>query len=156
MSKRNFGNYQVELDMDATENWYATSEGWGCECGHCRNFLKLAKKKNFPYALQKFQMNLVFLLKKRPMYVNYIRMMQAVIINSVIELPAQSLMCLVKKRPKTGMKDDAVKSHIRMEHRISLNRTLIWSSTQHCLGIQKKCESVNWCYKYQSIPDLPK
>lgn len=48
MTKHNFGNYQVELDMDATENWYATSEGWECECGYCRNFLKLAKNKKLP------------------------------------------------------------------------------------------------------------
>ena len=48
MEIRNFGNYRVELDMDATTKWYAQSEGWGCECGHCRNFLELAKKKELP------------------------------------------------------------------------------------------------------------
>jgi len=48
MKKRSLGNFQVELDVDATAKWYAQSEGWGCECGHCRNFLELAKKKELP------------------------------------------------------------------------------------------------------------
>ena len=48
MKKRNFGNVQVELDVDATTKWYAQSKGWGCECGHCRNFLELAHKKELP------------------------------------------------------------------------------------------------------------
>ncbi len=48
MKKHNFGNYQVELDIEATSKWYAHSESWGCECAHCRNFLKLANKKELP------------------------------------------------------------------------------------------------------------
>lgn len=48
MNKHSFGNYQVEFDMDATTTWYSNSNGWGCECGHCRNFLELAKKKELP------------------------------------------------------------------------------------------------------------
>ena len=48
MKKRNFGNFQVELDMDTTAKWYAQYKGWGCECGHCRNFLELANKKELP------------------------------------------------------------------------------------------------------------
>jgi len=28
--------------------WYGQSKGWGCECGHCRNFLELAGKKELP------------------------------------------------------------------------------------------------------------
>ena len=48
MKKYNFGYYQVELDTETTSKWYAQSEGWGCECGHCRNFLKLANKRELP------------------------------------------------------------------------------------------------------------
>jgi len=48
MKKHNFGNYQAELDTDATATWYAQSKGWGCECSHCRNFLELANKKELP------------------------------------------------------------------------------------------------------------
>ena len=48
MKKRNFGNFQVELDASATAKWYAQSKGWGCECSHCRNFLELANKKELP------------------------------------------------------------------------------------------------------------
>lgn len=48
MKKRNFGNYQVKLDMDTTAKWYAQSRSWGCECSHCRNFLELANKKELP------------------------------------------------------------------------------------------------------------
>lgn len=48
MKKHNFGNCQVELDIETTAKWYAQFKGWGCECGHCRNFLKLANKKELP------------------------------------------------------------------------------------------------------------
>jgi len=48
MKKRSFGNFQAELDMETTAKWYAQSDGWGCECSHCRNFLKLADKKELP------------------------------------------------------------------------------------------------------------
>ena len=48
MQKYKFGDYQVELDMDATMNWYVQFDGWGCACGHCRNFLQLARKKAIP------------------------------------------------------------------------------------------------------------
>ena len=48
MEKINLCNYQVEIDREATARWYKDSDGWGCECGHCRNFLKLAKTKQLP------------------------------------------------------------------------------------------------------------
>ena len=51
MKKHNFGNHQVELDIEATAKWYAQSQGWGCECGHCRNFLKLAHQKALPHRI---------------------------------------------------------------------------------------------------------
>lgn len=47
MQKHDFWGYQVELDEKATADWYAQSTGWGCECGDCRNFLALAKKRAF-------------------------------------------------------------------------------------------------------------
>ena len=48
MQRESLCNYQVEIDKDATSKWYRESDGWGCECGHCRNFLKLAKTKILP------------------------------------------------------------------------------------------------------------
>lgn len=48
MQRESLCNYQVEIDKDATSKWYRESDGWGCECGHCRNFLKLAKTKKLP------------------------------------------------------------------------------------------------------------
>ena len=48
MQKRNLCSYQVEIDENATEKWYKTYDGWGCDCGHCRNFLKLAKRRELP------------------------------------------------------------------------------------------------------------
>ena len=37
-----------EVDLDATRGWYAQAEPWGCECGHCRNFLALARDRKLP------------------------------------------------------------------------------------------------------------
>lgn len=43
-----FFGFQVEADEVATRDWYAQSDGWGCDCGHCRNFLTLARERKFP------------------------------------------------------------------------------------------------------------
>ena len=56
MLKRNLWEFQVELDENATAEWYLTSEPWGCECDDCRNFLALSKHNKLPkgiYALLK-------------------------------------------------------------------------------------------------------
>ena len=38
----------VEVDREATRAWYDTAGPWGCTCGHCRNFLALAEKRQLP------------------------------------------------------------------------------------------------------------
>ena len=38
----------MEVDEDATRNWYVRAEDWGCSCGHCRNFLTLARRRELP------------------------------------------------------------------------------------------------------------
>ena len=43
-----FFNFQAEVDVAATRDWYAQSKGWACECGHCRNFLTLARRRELP------------------------------------------------------------------------------------------------------------
>lgn len=43
-----FGSYQTDVDLELTQNWYAQAEGWGCDCGDCRNFLKLARERALP------------------------------------------------------------------------------------------------------------
>lgn len=48
MLRRTLWNYEVEIDETTTEEWYSTSKPWGCECGHCRNFLKLARDSELP------------------------------------------------------------------------------------------------------------
>ena len=42
------GNCKVEFDRESTLNWYAKYKEWGCECGHCRNFLEIAKSRALP------------------------------------------------------------------------------------------------------------
>ena len=48
MRQYDLWNCCVEVDETATKNWYAGAETWGCECGHCRNFLTLARQKKLP------------------------------------------------------------------------------------------------------------
>ena len=43
-----FFGFQVEVDEAATRDWYSQSKGWACDCGHCRNFLVLARERKFP------------------------------------------------------------------------------------------------------------
>ena len=43
--------YSVEVNLEATQNWYAQADDWGCSCGHCRNFLEHAKRNTLPGAV---------------------------------------------------------------------------------------------------------
>ena len=36
---------EVVIDLEHTKEWYSQSEEWPCTCGHCRNFLALAKQR---------------------------------------------------------------------------------------------------------------
>lgn len=48
MTSYDLFGYQVEIDKTATRAWYDTADEWGCECGHCRNFLELARSRMLP------------------------------------------------------------------------------------------------------------
>jgi len=48
MRKCDFWGFHTQIDEFATREWYAGSTGWACECGHCRNFLALARKRALP------------------------------------------------------------------------------------------------------------
>ena len=48
MKRLSWAGYTVEADGEATREWYAGAEEWGCDCGHCRNFLALAKERKLP------------------------------------------------------------------------------------------------------------
>ena len=43
-----FLGFQVKVDEAATRDWYSQSEEWDCDCGHCRNFLALARERELP------------------------------------------------------------------------------------------------------------
>ena len=43
--------YQVEIDEEATKEWYDKVDEWGCECEDCRFFVELAKKRDLPSAV---------------------------------------------------------------------------------------------------------
>ena len=48
MINRTLWGVPVEIDETATAQWYSTQEPWGCDCGDCRNFLKLARQNKLP------------------------------------------------------------------------------------------------------------
>ena len=68
MKEYNLVGYRVEIDKEATKNWYDTFNGWGCDCAHCQNFLLLAKKKELPSAVLEILNDFGILLEK-PTYV---------------------------------------------------------------------------------------
>lgn len=41
----------VQVEEETTQAWYAAASKWGCDCGHCLNFLALAEKKALPVPL---------------------------------------------------------------------------------------------------------
>ena len=48
MKRLSWAGYTVEVDEPATRDCYARAEDWGCECGHCRNFVALARERKMP------------------------------------------------------------------------------------------------------------
>lgn len=48
MAKVRWYGYRLEIDEEATRSWYARAGEWGCACGHCRNFLALARERKLP------------------------------------------------------------------------------------------------------------
>ena len=51
MNEFDLFGFQVEIDEVATKEWYDKAEEWGCECGDCRHFVALAKKRELPQAV---------------------------------------------------------------------------------------------------------
>ena len=48
MTRFSWYGYEAKVDEAAVRNWYARAEEWGCACGHCRNFLALARERRLP------------------------------------------------------------------------------------------------------------
>ena len=51
MKEYNLFGYQVEIDELATKEWYNKADEWRCECGDCRHFVTLARRKEIPSAV---------------------------------------------------------------------------------------------------------
>ena len=48
MSEYTFGDFRVEVDEEATRDYYADSIEWDCTCAYCRNFVFLARERKMP------------------------------------------------------------------------------------------------------------
>ena len=48
MKEFDLHGFQVEIDEAATKDWYDKADEWGCDCGDCRYFVALAKKRELP------------------------------------------------------------------------------------------------------------
>jgi len=48
MVQKEVVGFFVEINLEATKEWYSRGNEWGCECAHCHNFLELARNKQFP------------------------------------------------------------------------------------------------------------
>ncbi len=51
MTRFSWYGYEAEVDMQATRDYYEKAEEWDCSCGHCRNFLALARARKLPEEL---------------------------------------------------------------------------------------------------------
>ena len=43
--------YEAQVDLEATRACYAQAPDWDCPCGHCRNFVALARERKLPEEL---------------------------------------------------------------------------------------------------------
>ena len=48
MKELDLFGYHVEIDEEATKAWYDRADEWDCDCGDCRYFVALAKKREMP------------------------------------------------------------------------------------------------------------
>lgn len=51
MTRFSWFGYEAEVDEQTVRSWYAQADEWGCTCGHCRNFLALARARKLPEEL---------------------------------------------------------------------------------------------------------
>lgn len=51
-------DFRTDADKIATRGWYVQSKGWDCDCGHCRNFLTLARERKLPLSVLEILDNL--------------------------------------------------------------------------------------------------
>lgn len=54
MSRQERFGFALEIDGAASRAWYAQAGEWDCGCGHCRNFLKLARERALPAPVLEF------------------------------------------------------------------------------------------------------
>ena len=48
MSRFSWCGWEVEVSKEDTSAWYGQAGEWDCPCGHCRNFLALARGRELP------------------------------------------------------------------------------------------------------------
>lgn len=66
--KRNLFGTMVDIDLKTTVEWYSQGYRWGCGCGDCRNFLRLAHEMQLPFQM----MNLLLGLGILPEQATYV------------------------------------------------------------------------------------
>lgn len=48
MTEFHWNGIRVEVDKPSTQKYYVNYEDWDCSCGHCRNFMTLARAGKLP------------------------------------------------------------------------------------------------------------
>ena len=51
MTRFSWYGYEAQVDEQATRDYYEKAGEWDCSCGHCRNFLALARGRKLPEEL---------------------------------------------------------------------------------------------------------
>lgn len=51
MTRFSWYGYEAQVDEQATRGYYEKAGEWDCSCGHCRNFLALARGRKLPEEL---------------------------------------------------------------------------------------------------------
>ena len=51
MTNFSWYGYEAQVDEQATRDCYAQAPEWDCPCGHCRNFVALARERKLPEEL---------------------------------------------------------------------------------------------------------
>ena len=51
MTNFSWYGYEARVDLETTQDCYEKAGDWDCPCGHCRNFVALARERKLPEEL---------------------------------------------------------------------------------------------------------
>ena len=120
--------FQVEINEAVTKEWYDNAKEWSCDCGDCRYFVALAKKRELPLVVLEVLDQFGIAPEKATYVCEMLTEDYWILYQFSYRIAGYILKEIDGKAPDLGKVEVvAVMNHILTEHRDSRNLILIWS-----------------------------